>query len=121
MIKRLAWMVLVSALGLGAPSANAQSTASLVLFGSAAGPRPVSTTEVPAQFTGMLAISFHGDPSTGCAGQGLCAYSGTVLVAPSSGGAVGVATYGAPGHRSYQAALSLGGAPGGALTAAHIR
>jgi hypothetical protein len=41
---------------------------------------PVSTTDFTVNVSGVLIVSFHGDPSTGCAARGLCDYSGLLSV-----------------------------------------
>lgn len=121
MTRRLSWIGLALALSLGVASASAQTSATFFAFGIGSPSRPISTTEIPADFRGTLTVSFHGDPGTGCAAQGLCGYSGTVVLRPGPGGVVGVVAYRADGHLSYQAALSLPGGPEGPITAAHVR
>ena len=72
-----------------AVSAHAQGVSSTVvsLFfgaGSATGPQPISATYVDADFSGSVVVSFHGDPATGCAREGLCGYSGVIVWRPTN-------------------------------------
>ena len=72
-----------------AASAHAQGVSSTVVGvffggGSPAGPQPVSATYVEANFGGSVVVSFHGDPATGCAREGLCGYSGVIVWRPSN-------------------------------------
>lgn len=118
---RLTWICLLFALAAGAPGATAQQSSSgLILFGALNGHAPVSTTTVPAQIAGHLTVSFHGDPSTGCAAQGTCGYSGTVVFRPGPPGALGLSKYRLHGRTSYQLQLSLPGGSGAPFTAARV-
>jgi hypothetical protein len=120
-MKRLAWISLVFACAAGAPAATAQgSSTSLVVFGSLAGSQSVSTTNIPALTSGQLTISFHGDPATGCAAQGICGYSGTLAFRPGSRGEFTVVKYRAHGRTSYQVQLNLGAGQGTPFTAARV-
>jgi hypothetical protein len=59
----------------------------LALVGSLAGFLPglhTSVRLVPAQLTGSLVVSFHGDQASECAAKGVCDYSGTLIFRPGS-------------------------------------
>ncbi len=119
-MRRWALTCLVAICAMGAPAATAQSSGSLVLFGSLDGHAPVSTTDVPAHTSGELTVSFHGDPATGCAAQGICGYSGTVVFRPGSQGDLSLSQYRIHGHSSYQVQLSLPGGAGTTFTGARV-
>ncbi len=120
MTRRVWPMALALALSVGVTSASAQSaTQFLAFFGNGPG-GAISTIDVPGTLSGSLTVSFRGDPATGCAAQGLCAYSGTVVVRPGSQVDLAVAEGRVHGRLSYQAQLSLGGGPIAGLTAARV-
>jgi hypothetical protein len=120
-MKRLASICLLLACAATAPAATAQSSSStLITFGSFAGGRPVSTTTIPAETSGQLAVSFHGDPATGCAAQGICGYRGTVVFRPGSQGEFAVSKYRVRGRSAYQVQLNLGTGPEATTTAARV-
>lgn len=90
-----------------APAALGQTVSILTLVGgSATGGRPLSSTEIPFNLTGALTVSFHGDPSTGCALRGLCGYSGTLDTSLPSG-ELEILTYRAQGRVGHDATLLL--------------
>ncbi|MBV9339070.1 MAG: hypothetical protein JO243_24540, partial [Solirubrobacterales bacterium] len=85
---KLVLTALVSSVLLASPSsAPAQNGGSVtgLLFAFPAGGKLVSQTNIPIQVTGQLTIAFHGSVAAGCAGYGLCPYSGTIVVSPRSG------------------------------------
>lgn len=90
------------------PAASAQSS-SQTLFGFSGSGKPVSMTQIPGQLTGDLTVAFHGDPSSGCAAQGLCGYSGTVTLSPGFGAEMVLGRFRKRGQATYQVALSLAG------------
>jgi hypothetical protein len=90
------------------------------LFGAGAG-RAVSTIDVPGRLTGTLTVAFHGDPSAGCAAQGLCGYSGTVVLSPGSSVNIGVERVRHQGRTTYQASLGLGGGQMPPVIAARVQ
>lgn len=61
-------------------AATAQQLIGVGVFGSGS-PVTVRTT-IPVRITGVLSVTFHGDPAAGCARWGLCGYSGTVSWQP---------------------------------------
>ena len=87
-------------------------------FFYAAGAKLVSETDLPVCVTGRLAVTFAGDPATGCAAQGLCAYAGTETWLPQGPGTVSIATFTHHGRRSVSATLLIAGGPGDAVRAA---
>ena len=89
-----------------APGAVAQISATQ--YASALGTGElVSEHTYPATVSGQLVVSFHGDQATGCAGRGLCGYSGTVVVRPGGQAQLVIATL-RLGHREYsQVELAL--------------
>ena len=100
-----------------APAAGAQRV--ITFFGGFGGPdrSPVSITNVATQFTGELTVNFRGDPASGCAAQGLCAYSGTVTFSPGSSANVAVARY---RGAASQLGLDFAPGPGSAVNAAQV-
>jgi hypothetical protein len=114
----LRWVPLLGVLTLAAPGASAQS-GQIIFFGSGGQPTQASTvTDIPAQTTGQVEISFHGDAGTGCLSQGLCGYSGTVVMRPGASADVQVSGVRSHGRIAYEVALDL--APPGTVTAAHV-
>jgi hypothetical protein len=101
----LPWLLVVC--GLAVPAAAAQSSSSVISFGTLNGHQPLSVLNVPEQTSGELTVSFHGDPSTGCAVQGICSYSGTVVFRPGGQGYLSLLTYRLRGRDSYQVGLAL--------------
>jgi hypothetical protein len=85
------------------------SDASVSVFGLASGQKLVSDTDVPVCVTGQLTVTFAGDQAAGCAGEGLCAYSGTETWDPQGPGDVNILTLSRRGHRFTNALLALGG------------
>lgn len=76
---------------------------------------------IPARFSGVLTVQFHGDPAAGCARWGLCRYTGTVTWRPPPGGTVQIQVTGGR-HPTTSAVLSPSfgpgpGSPGGVTTA----
>jgi hypothetical protein len=61
---------------------------------------------VPVQFSGQLAVTFHGDPARGCASGGLCGFSGVVVFRPGPRGSIQVHSVRHAGHTSREAYLS---------------
>ena len=64
---------------------------------------------MPVCVTGGLTVTFAGDPATGCAAQGLCAYAGTETWQPQGSGEVSIATSTDHGRRSVETTLVVGG------------
>ena len=121
-MRRGRWCLgLLLALSLGVASANAQSTGSSLqlVFGNGVG-TGARIVDVPVKLSGALTVSFRGEERTGCATQGLCGYSGTVIVRPGSGVEIVVARSSHHGHATYQAELALASGPVGAVTASHV-
>ena len=82
---------------------------------TAFGPGLAASTSVDLGLRGSLAVSFHGDPGTGCAARGLCGYSGTVVWRPGqelSSGSLLIEKLRAHRRVSYAAQLVLFGGPG---------
>ena len=86
--------------------AGAQSTSGFTLFGS--GGTPFSVRQIPVRFTGQLTVDFHGDPASGCAGAGLCGYTGTVSWRPPPTGALEIYAFRDHGRLSYAFDLAPG-------------
>jgi hypothetical protein len=86
--------------------AGAQSTSGFTLFGS--GGTPFSVRQIPVRFTGQLTVDFHGDPASGCAGAGLCGYTGTVSWRPPPTGALEIYASRDHGRLSYAFDLAPG-------------
>lgn len=113
----LRWVPLLAVLAF-TPGASAQSS-QIILFGSGGQPRPASSvTNIPAQTSGQVEISFHGDAESGCLSQGLCGYSGTVVVRPGASAAVQVSGVRSHGRIAYDVALDL--APPETIAAARV-
>ncbi len=79
---------------------------------------------IPAHFSGLLSVQFHGDQAAGCAHWGLCGYSGTVTWRPPAGGSVEIQVTG--GRHSTATAFLLptnilGAAPAGGVTTADVQ
>lgn len=111
---------ILAVLALAAP-ASAQSGSSFI-FAGPKGLHVLSQTSIPVRATGQLTVAFHGDPGTGCAARGLCAYSGTTSWRPVASGELAVVSYRLHGRRGYLASLFLGGGPGGgSVTVAEVR
>jgi hypothetical protein len=107
---------IIATLTLAVPAASAQS---VTLFG---GPgHTLATIDIPARFAGTLTVAFHGDPSTGCAPQGLCDYHGTVVFGPGSGALVAVDRFRRNGRIAYDATLELGDGQVQPVVAAHVQ
>lgn len=120
-MKRWTLICVLVACGTGAPAAAAQgSSSTLITFGSYEGHSPVSSTNVPAQTSGRLTVSFHGDAATGCAASGVCGYSGTVVFTAGAQGNLGVSKYRVRGRVSYQVQLDFPAGTGSTLTAARV-
>lgn len=103
-----------------APVANAQLDTSFTPgFGGPAGATFVSLGNVPLHVQGQIVVTFHGDPAAGCAADGLCPYSGTIVVRPRSGDMV-IATYRFHGRIGHFVTVGL--QPGGMqfMTAARV-
>jgi hypothetical protein len=98
-------LVVVAIAALAGP-AQAQLAIAFPLIGGPGG-RLVSETNTPARVQGELVVTFHGDPSVGCAAYGLCAYSGTIVVKPRSGQVESV-TYRRHGRTGHAVSIILG-------------
>jgi hypothetical protein len=117
---RRAWMiVLVLVVLICAGPAAAQLQSSLLISGSAPGGKVLSETNIPARVQGELVVTFHGDPATGCGAQGVCQYSGTIVVRPR-GGQAGVVTYRRHGRIGHFVFFALGLPENGPVTAARV-
>jgi hypothetical protein len=109
----------LAAVAVSGPAAAkaAASQSSVVFFGGTSSGRLV---QIPVRFEGRLIVRFHGDPAIGCAVDGLCGYSGTVLWTPPA--TAGISIFESSAHRrtSYEIFLNLfGGAsfpPAGGVT-----
>jgi hypothetical protein len=100
---------LLAALLIAPATAAAQSTTSdLLAFGGTPDGTAISTTVMPANATGELTVSFHGDPASGCAAMGVCGYSGTVIVRPGGAASLGFTKYRHNRQIGYVGSLSLG-------------
>ncbi len=84
MSRRWPAAILIAMLLAAVPARAQNGGGSAILFGGASGATVLSSTSIQASATGELAVSFHGDPASGCAAAGLCDYSGTVIVRPDS-------------------------------------
>jgi hypothetical protein len=102
-----------------APQANAQSSSGLLLGFGGPGAKVVSSVDVPLRVQGQIAVSFHGDPATGCAVDGLCPYSGTIVVRPRLGDLL-IDTYRLHGRIGHFAAVSLQSGGSQPLTGARV-
>lgn len=115
-----AWTIfLVLALLPLAGSAVAQTSSSIGLLGGVAGGRLVSETSISARVLGELVVTFHGDPTAGCAAYGLCPYSGTIVVRPRSG-QVEVVTYRRHGRVGHLVSVILGSPEDESATSARV-
>ena len=101
--------VLVVAVGLiaAAPAAAQSSTGSFSVGIPISGVAPISQSAVNVSTVGELEIDFHGDQHSGCAANGLCSYSGTLIVRLGSGELL-VEKYRHGHNLSYTGVLSLG-------------
>jgi hypothetical protein len=85
--------------------------------------KPVDIS-IPAHFSGLLTVQFHGDQVAGCAHWGLCGYSGTITWRPPASGSVEIEVTGGR-HPTTSAVLlpttTLGPAPGGGVTTADVQ
>ncbi|MFZ1996233.1 MAG: hypothetical protein WAU75_19135 [Solirubrobacteraceae bacterium] len=79
---------------------------------------------IPAHFSGLLTVQFHGDGAAGCARWGLCGYSGTVTWRPPPSGSVQIDVTGGR-HPTTSAALlpttTFGPAPAAGVTTADVQ
>jgi hypothetical protein len=74
-----------AALLLPAGFAAAQSTSSQLIVSGVSSGKILAEANIPFRMAGQLTVTFHGDATSGCAAYGLCPYSGTVVVRPTSG------------------------------------
>lgn len=101
--------------------AQAQGATSSVLYGfGTQGGKVVSEANLPVAVKGQLTVTFHGDPATGCAAFGRCAYSGTIVVRPTSG-SFAVVTYRRRGETGYLVQLAFPPPESGYTTAAVVQ
>src|SRR5437016_3059550 len=110
---RGSWRLGMVALGVvallaGAGSAGAQTQ---VGFGGNFFGGGGTSTDFAVNVRGVLIVSFHGDPGTGCAARGLCGYSGLVSVQLGNQAELSVANLGHGKGLSNRATLDLGGSP----------
>lgn len=120
-MKRAATILAAALLATAAFSAQALADSSVLLGVTAPGQRLVSETTVPVSASGELVVSFHGDVFSGCVADGLCGYSGTVIVQPGNGLQLAVGRLRGAHGRSYEAFLELGAGPTELLSAAEVR
>ena len=114
------WMVgAVLALAALAGPAQAQTEVGVQLFGGPAGARLVSEASISARVQGDLVVTFRGDAAAGCAAQGLCSYSGTIVVHPHDG-QLGIVTYRRHGRIGHLVFVSLGSPENGYATSARV-
>jgi hypothetical protein len=118
-VKR-AWMILAGlvVLLLAGP-AEAQIESSVLLSAGVPGGKVLSETNISARVQGDLVVTFHGDVAAGCATQGVCPYSGTIVVRPRSGG-VGVVTYRRHGRVGHYVFVAVGSPENGPATTARV-
>jgi hypothetical protein len=118
---RRAWLIAaVLLLGALVGPAQAQTQTSIgVSFGFGSG-KLISQLIVPAQAQGELVVSFHGDPATGCAAIGVCAYSGTVVVRPRGVG-LSVLTVRRHGRIVHPVEFLFGAGQSGYMTYARVQ
>lgn len=86
---------LLGLLGLLAPApAGAASSSGSISVGLlfAGGERITSAAEIPFTARGSVGVTFHGDPSAGCATVGGCGYRGTIIAPVPRSGTLYVAT-----------------------------
>jgi hypothetical protein len=83
------------------------SSSSTGSFGTSG--RILSQLDVPLCATGLLTVTFAGDPAAGCAAEGLCDYSGTETFDPDGDGDLSLVTTAHRGRRSTSGSLFLGG------------
>ncbi len=115
------WMVgAVLALAALAGPAQAQTEVGVQLFGGPAGARLVSEASISARMQGDLVVTFRGDAAAGCAAQGLCSYSGTIVVHPHDG-QLGIVTYRRHGRIGHLVFVSLGSPENGYATSARVK
>jgi hypothetical protein len=98
-------------------AASAQSTSSFSVPASAV---VLSTTNLPAQVTGEVSVSFRPDPGSGCAALASCGYSGVLVWAPGSGASVSVVKYRDHRRVHVQAELVVGDNGPGSLSATTV-
>lgn len=117
---RRAWMTLaVLVLLLLAGPAQAQIGSSVLLFGGAPGGKVLSQTDISARVQGDLVVTFHGDTAAGCAAQGVCPYSGTIVVRPRAG-QVSVVTYRRHRRIGHFVFVGFGSPENGSTTSARV-
>jgi hypothetical protein len=115
----VAIVVALLAFGVLVAGAQAQGFSSVVLFGTPGG-RLVSEITVPVAIEGELTVTYHGDVGSGCAAHGLCAYTGTVVVRPTSG-SFDVESYRRAGRIRHMVALAFVPRNSGYTTAAVVQ
>jgi hypothetical protein len=113
MTARLAGAAAILATGVSlmspGPSAAQGTGSTTVSFAVSGGGTPIAQFSVPVHFEGQLAVTFRGDPATGCAAAGTCGYSGTVYWRPPSEGSLEIDEFRQHGRTSVAGHLVFGG------------
>jgi hypothetical protein len=117
-VKRALLILLLALLALGGP-AGAQTSSTLLFFRGPSDAEVLASTGISARVQGELVVTFHGDAAAGCAGYGLCPYSGTIVVRPRSG-EVGMVTYRHHRRVSHLVLVSVGSLGDGPATTARV-
>ena len=101
-MKRPALVLAIGLVGALGPSASATAQSGAGVFFAFG---PGQTTVTPVRVHGSLNVDFRGDPGSGCAAAGLCAYAGTVDWHPPAQAALIVNRYVQHGKRRLDGAL----------------